>query len=155
KAIGRLLRAPWFWLLVAAIALCAIAWFVGPLIAVGDQRPLSGTNIRLIILLGIVTLWGLANLIVRLTQARSNERMVDELAQRDMEAERQAQADQSASEEELAAIRHRANELLTILRTARFGKRWRRRYVYQLPWYLVVGPPGSGKTTALLNSGLR
>src|SRR5690606_38994191 len=29
------------------------------------------------------------------------------------------------------------------------------RYVYQLPWYLFIGAPGSGKTTALLNSGLR
>ncbi len=155
KAIGRLLRSPWFWMLVAAIALCAIAWFVGLLIAVGADRPLASVTTRLIILLGIVILWGLANLIFRLSQERSNERMVDALEQRNLEAERQAAADQSATEEELAAIRHRADEVLGLLRTARFGRRWRRRYVYQLPWYLVVGPPGSGKTTALLNSGLR
>ncbi|HEY9028058.1 MAG TPA: type VI secretion system membrane subunit TssM, partial [Burkholderiaceae bacterium] len=30
-----------------------------------------------------------------------------------------------------------------------------RNYLYQLPWYTFIGAPGSGKTTALLNSGLR
>ena len=26
--------------------------------------------------------------------------------------------------------------------------------LYDLPWYVIIGPPGSGKTTALVNSGL-
>ena len=26
--------------------------------------------------------------------------------------------------------------------------------LYQLPWYVMIGPPGSGKTTALTRSGL-
>src|SRR6185369_4072284 len=29
-----------------------------------------------------------------------------------------------------------------------------RPYVYQLPWYVIIGAPGAGKTTALANSGL-
>ncbi len=41
-------------------------------------------------------------------------------------------------------------------------KRWRalkqkRRSghsLYELPWYVIIGAPGSGKTTALINSGL-
>ena len=31
----------------------------------------------------------------------------------------------------------------------------RRDYLYSRPWYVIIGPPGAGKTTALLNSGLR
>ena len=28
-------------------------------------------------------------------------------------------------------------------------------FLYDLPWYVIIGPPGAGKTTALVNSGLR
>ena len=27
--------------------------------------------------------------------------------------------------------------------------------LYDLPWYVIIGPPGAGKTTALINSGLK
>ena len=29
-----------------------------------------------------------------------------------------------------------------------------RGYLYEQPWYAIIGPPGAGKTTALLNAGL-
>ena len=36
------------------------------------------------------------------------------------------------------------------------GRRFsRKNRIYGLPWYVIIGPPGSGKTTALLNSGLK
>ena len=34
---------------------------------------------------------------------------------------------------------------------ASLGRQW----VYELPWYVLIGAPGSGKTTALLHSGLQ
>ena len=34
------------------------------------------------------------------------------------------------------------------------GSASRGAYLYQLPWYAIIGPSGAGKTTALLNSGL-
>ena len=56
----------------------------------------------------------------------------------------------------------RFDEAMSILRKARFDDKSnsvmrlfaRKQYVYQLPWYVIIGAPGSGKTTVLANSGL-
>ncbi len=58
----------------------------------------------------------------------------------------------SATDEESAALKTRMAEALNSLKTAA-GKK--RDYLYTRPWYVVIGPPGAGKTTALVNSGLR
>ena len=53
---------------------------------------------------------------------------------------------------ESAEIGERLREALAVLKKRRFqgaaGKRW------SIPWYAIIGPPGSGKTTALINAGL-
>ena len=41
--------------------------------------------------------------------------------------------------------------LATLKRTGKSSA----RALYDLPWYLIIGPPGAGKTTALVNSGLK
>ena len=41
--------------------------------------------------------------------------------------------------------------LATLKRTGRSSA----SALYDLPWYLIIGPPGAGKTTALVNSGLK
>ena len=61
-------------------------------------------------------------------------------------------ASPSAADEESAALNVRMAEALTALRSASGNKR---DYLYSRPWYVIIGPPGAGKTTALLNSGLR
>ncbi|MCB2079209.1 MAG: type VI secretion system membrane subunit TssM, partial [Novosphingobium sp.] len=58
----------------------------------------------------------------------------------------------SAADQESAAVAARMQEALAALKSSSSGKR---DYLYSKPWYVIIGPPGAGKTTALLNSGLR
>ena len=40
---------------------------------------------------------------------------------------------------------------MATLRSSKSG----RRHLYELPWYVMIGPPGAGKTPAIVNSGLK
>ena len=70
-----------------------------------------------------------------------------------------AGADASTNErvaQELDAIRARFKQAAADLDGARFASPdGKGRDVEELPWYVMIGAPGSGKTTALVNSGLR
>ncbi len=43
---------------------------------------------------------------------------------------------------------------ISALKNTKVGKRHGARALYALPWYVIIGPPGAGKTTALKQSGL-
>ncbi len=46
-------------------------------------------------------------------------------------------------------LAERMSEALATLKKSSGGS-----YLYDLPWYVIIGPPGAGKTTALANSGI-
>ena len=62
----------------------------------------------------------------------------------------QADPTAAASAEEVAAMRDKLTTALALLKKASGS----RGYLYEQPWYAIIGPPGAGKTTALLNAGL-
>ncbi len=68
-----------------------------------------------------------------------------------------------AADADLATLRTRFEDALKTLRASHGAsqkgfKAWlkpRGDTLYDLPWYMCVGAPGAGKTTALAHSGLR
>ncbi len=81
---------------------------------------------------------------------RANKRMLNAISG--------SEADNAAlSQREVAELKQRFDQAMAVLRKARFDDKTGggRNYLYQLPWYMFIGAPGSGKTTALINSGLR
>lgn len=131
--------------LAGAVLLAALVWFIGPLITIADLRPLEPVWSRC--LLGLVAVAGWLGLEAwRLWRLRRAETSLTDGVL--------ASSGGNAGREEVELLRQRLEEAVAALRrTAATGK-GQPAPLYQLPWYLMIGPPGSGKTTALENSTL-
>jgi type VI secretion system protein ImpL len=127
-----------WWVLTGAAAVLAAAFlaFGLPLVA-PSLRP---ALVRLLFVLVVALAWGLFAFLRVLKGRKANDAIADEIIR------------PRPGEAESAALAERMREALAKLKTASGG---RRDYLYARPWYVIIGPPGAGKTTALLNSGLR
>ncbi|CAN7334991.1 type VI secretion system membrane subunit TssM [Mesorhizobium caraganae] len=123
---------------LALAGFTAAVWFAGPLIRFASARPLDPVWLRAVIIGAVV---GTVAIIyaIRLWQRRK--------AQKALEAAMAAAEDDGSDAKVLEA---RMSEAVATLRHSS-GKR---NFLYDVPWYIVIGPPGAGKTTALVNSGL-
>jgi type VI secretion system protein ImpL len=102
---------------------------------------------RLVAILCIAVAWGAWNVLAQARSRRSNDRLVAALVE-------PASGEETGSAE-LAELERRFAGALDQLKRGRLGKKGNRRWLYELPWYAMIGPPGSGKSTALAQSGLR
>jgi type VI secretion system protein ImpL len=145
---ARIVRSRWLTTLLGVLLLGLVVWFFGPLLAVGITRPLETEFARGGVIGACLLAWLVWNL-THVWHARKRDKaLVDGVA-----AE-QVDPSEAASAEEVALLGGRLREALHALKRAKLGGR-SGRYLYQLPWYLFIGPPGAGKTTALTNCGLR
>jgi type VI secretion system protein ImpL len=147
KKIAGTLRTPQWLTLAGVVALLVVVWFEGPLFAFDGHAPLETPRSRWIAMAALVAVWGLV-WGARLVAARLvNLRFMSGVAGRGQAA--------AAGSAELAVLRERFEQALAILRQARMKGVNGRQWVYQLPWYMFIGAPGTGKSTALAHSGLR
>jgi type VI secretion system protein ImpL len=135
----RWLGSRWFLSLLGVALLALLVWWFGPFLAL-----LEGVIVRAAVIAVMVLVWAGANLLLDLRRRRRDNALVAGVAA--------AEPDQSAlaSAEEEAAMRQKLVSALTMLKKASGT----RGYLYEQPWYAIIGPPGTGKTTALLNAGL-
>ncbi len=130
----------WIGTAVGVIALAVLIWFAGPLFAFNDVRPLESAWVRLgLILLIVLTAIGVAG--VQLYRRK--------------QASEQIERALSAGDEEDSDVGVLQETMKDALATLKRAKGSTGDYLYDLPWYVIIGPPGSGKTTALINSGLK
>ncbi len=128
----------WFLSLIGVAVLAALLWFFGPFIAA-----LAGIVVRLAIILLLLLVWLGVNLWLDRRRRQRDAALAAGVAA--------ATPDANAGAEEVAALSDRLKTSLALLRKARGTK----GYIYEQPWYAIIGPPGAGKTTALLNAGLK
>jgi len=112
------------------------------------------TLLLVVIGLLIVSVIGLA---ISAMRARRNKGGIETALA--AQAEREAAAYTPDRKAEVERMRAAFDEAVTRLKASRLAGtgpfRSGKKALYALPWYLFVGPPGAGKTTALLQSGLR
>lgn len=145
-----------FWVCVGFLIIAVLIWFVGPLFAIGDSRPLVSVGARLWTIAALAVFLLMRALWRRWRRGSANAGVTERLRELLQTNSRGGET------EEVKLLRSRFGEALEILRRARFGTGARGltrlfsrgRYLYELPWYIIIGAPGAGKTTALLNSGL-
>jgi type VI secretion system protein ImpL len=131
--MSALVRNSRWWIGLAGTALLAgLAWVFGPLLP-----PFDDTVPRAAVVAALLVVWAVANLLLDWRRR-----------QRDGALSKGLTADAA---EETAAVREKLATALRLLK--RTGAA--RGALYEQPWYAIIGPPGAGKTTALLNAGLR
>ncbi len=150
------------WSFLGVTALAAVIWMTGPLLSIVDTRPLESEQNRIISIAVVYLLWAQGHILPRLYNAWLNRKLMDKLNENTTGPEAVEPQKRLNSEEQILASRF--DEAVQMLKKAHFSKagqgaRWMQRfstqYLYQLPWYVIIGAPGSGKTTALANSGLQ
>ncbi len=134
-----------FLIILGLLFVALFLWFAGPYFAFAEFKPLESEFARLMAILVELVLWGLWLLVKYLRARRAGAKLAEAVV-----AQSAAPAAGGASRDAVQ-LRERFEQAVATLKKTQTGG----RSLYDLPWYVIIGPPGSGKTTALINSGLR
>lgn len=136
-------------ILMIALVLCYAVWWVGPLIAIGPYFPLGGVWVRKIIItlilcwalwpfVAVCLGWVFRHLRAPLPQRKKKTVQLDRVSARFYDALRTLQHVSLAGQK---------------TRWQRWRESRKRQYIDEKPWFLVMGPPGCGKTSLIYESG--
>src|SRR4029450_10236321 len=131
-----------FVILLGLLLIALFIWYAGPSFAFAGFSPLESEFARLVAIGVAVGIWLLWRLMKRLKAYRARDRFLPALLA-------QPQAEKTRTPAEVVKLRERFDEAVSALKQQRRSG----HSLYDLPWYVIIGAPGSGKTTALLNSG--
>ena len=148
--LKRFFANRWVLAFIGLLVVSLLIWFVGDAIAFYDHRPLGSAGARLGLIVLIILVFAIVEGVKQYRAWRANKAMLSAMGEG-------ASSNTAMSQREVAELKKRFDDAMDTLRKARFDDKSGsgRNYLYQLPWYMFIGAPGSGKTTALLNSGLR
>lgn len=94
--------------------------------------------------------YGIYWLIQRRRHAKQGKELADAI-----EKETAADLDGQKNKEELQLINQQMKESIQLIRKSKLGDKKGNAALYELPWYMVIGNPAAGKSSAIYNSGLK
>ena len=147
RMVLRWFRSIYFVLLFVAAMLSVAIWYFAPFIGNDDWRPFGTITARVVAICVTVAIFLALMLTVLLVRRRRNKAMAEDM----VETAAASTPEDDALSEEIQELRGKFRTAIAELRKSKNGKRTLR----ELPWYVMIGPPGAGKTTAIVNSGLQ
>jgi type VI secretion system protein ImpL len=148
KKLGAFLRKTWVWTLLLTLFIALMVWFVGPLLAIDDYKFWEASTSRLLTISGLTLIWGLTMVFVS-WRASVRKKAIEESESGQERIWREEKIDQQQRE-----ISARFKAALKTLKTSSVYRGRSERWRDDLPWYLLIGPEGSGKTSLLDFSGV-
>src|SRR5690606_12552393 len=118
-------------------------------IGYGDVRPLAPVSVRLGLLLLLALVWGLGGVLMRTRRSKEEQALLAGLRRQQEEKDAEADRESADIDGRLRRFRAAARAARSSLGTSRlFGSS-----AYAMPWYVMLGAHGSGKTA--LCAGLK
>ncbi|WP_313705756.1 type VI secretion system membrane subunit TssM [Massilia sp.] len=130
---------------LVAIGISALLGFL----LLGAETFEIGLIWSLIAALALLALWGIYWGARRLWRKRLARRLTASLA---AGGDKDAQGDGPGSE--VAVLRKNMLEAITTIKTSKLGLTRGAEALYELPWYMIIGNPAAGKSSAIAHSGL-
>ncbi|WP_445114525.1 type VI secretion system membrane subunit TssM [Acinetobacter sp. WZC-1] len=94
--------------------------------------------------------YGIYWLIQRKRHAQQGEALVEAITK-----DNQAEYGKQKDKDELQLINQQMKDSIQLIRKSRLGDKKGNAALYELPWYMVIGNPAAGKSSAIYNSGLK
>ena len=145
RMVLRWCRSIYVLLFFVTVILSLAIWFFAPFIGSEEWHPFDSIRSRIITIVCVSVFFLLIMLLIFFLRRRKNRKMTEEIA------EAAEPVEEDAVSEEIGELRGKFKLAMTELRKSKNGK----RHLNELPWYVMIGPPGAGKTTAIVNSGLQ
>lgn len=133
------------WCILGGV-LILIVWAAFFIFSMGTAFPVAMT---ILIVLAVGAIYGTKKLLARRAAKRLENAIVQQASQQAMNARPERRA-------EIQELQKKLQEGMSAIKTSKTaqGGKIGAAALYAMPWYMIIGPPGAGKTTALKHSGL-
>ena len=99
----------------------------------------------------IIAVYAFVQMIMRMRAARAGQELEKSIQE---QGRAQIRGSRPGREAEIEELQTRLLEAIQSLKGSKVGRGKGSSALYVLPWYMIIGPPASGKTTLLEHSGL-
>ncbi|MDD9173527.1 type VI secretion system membrane subunit TssM [Aliivibrio sp. S2TY2] len=142
------LKKTWCWSLLCSLLFALLLCVFGKHIAIANTPLIETTTGKVLTVFICLLLWAAFNLTLWWLAKRESQK------EENKEAYEAAQSELAYIQEQSSLLKGKLDAAITTIKRAGLYGKLNNNVKYQLPWYMVIGPQNSGKTTLLECSGL-